>query len=262
MRADCSWPPFSTRATSRSPRIPTSSSIWSRSDDRVLLGDIRAGAIARLPAGVYHVVSRYGGLNAVRSADVTVDAGKLTRVSLRHAAGKSASSSSATTAAKRSPTPPGPSTPTMASRSTSGSAPMPASRSPPAGMRWLPSTVTSSSDAPSRSAPATSPTWSSAPPASRAPTSKSHPLAARTARQGIALDRHKRPSPSPATRHPASRLASVPINPPVHRAGVRGPAHDGVLIGAPRSGSVAAVSCPALPAGPSAGMADQPRRVR
>ena len=57
-------------------------------DDRVLLGDIRAGAIARLPAGVYHVVSRYGGVNAVRSADVTVDAGKLTRVSLRHAAGK------------------------------------------------------------------------------------------------------------------------------------------------------------------------------
>ncbi|RAH98716.1 hypothetical protein DLJ53_24035 [Acuticoccus sediminis] len=57
-------------------------------DDRVLLGDIRAGAIARLPAGTYHVVSRYGGINAVRSADVTVDAGKLTRVSLRHSAGK------------------------------------------------------------------------------------------------------------------------------------------------------------------------------
>lgn len=57
------------------------------SDDRVLLGNIRAGAIARLPAGTYHVVSRYGGINAVRSADVTVDAGKLTRVSLRHAAG-------------------------------------------------------------------------------------------------------------------------------------------------------------------------------
>ncbi|ORE96524.1 hypothetical protein ATO13_06660 [Stappia sp. 22II-S9-Z10] len=56
-------------------------------DERVLIGDIRAGAIARLPAGVYHVVSRYGGINAVRSADVTVDAGKLTRVSLRHAAG-------------------------------------------------------------------------------------------------------------------------------------------------------------------------------
>lgn len=56
-------------------------------DDRLLLGNIRAGAIARLPAGIYHVVSRYGGVNAVRSADVTVEAGKLTSVSLRHTAG-------------------------------------------------------------------------------------------------------------------------------------------------------------------------------
>ncbi|WP_420393558.1 hypothetical protein [Acuticoccus sp.] len=55
--------------------------------ERRLLGTIRAGSIARLRAGTYHVVSRYGGLNAVRSADVKVEAGKLTRVSLRHAAG-------------------------------------------------------------------------------------------------------------------------------------------------------------------------------
>lgn len=55
--------------------------------ERVLIGDIRSGSIARLPAGLYHVVSRYGGLNAVRSADVSVEAGKLTRVALRHSAG-------------------------------------------------------------------------------------------------------------------------------------------------------------------------------
>jgi len=52
------------------------------------IGTIPAGRIARLPAGAYHVVSRVGGVNAVRSADVVVEAGKLTRVSLRHNAGR------------------------------------------------------------------------------------------------------------------------------------------------------------------------------
>ncbi|WP_157962010.1 hypothetical protein [Acuticoccus kandeliae] len=51
------------------------------------IGQITAGAIARLPAGSYHIVSRYGGVNAVRTADVAVEAGKLTRVSMRHQAG-------------------------------------------------------------------------------------------------------------------------------------------------------------------------------
>ncbi|MEM6847069.1 MAG: hypothetical protein AAF580_03225 [Pseudomonadota bacterium] len=51
------------------------------------LGEIAPGSIARLPAGAYHVQSRYGELNAVRGADVTVKAGKLTRVTLRHQAG-------------------------------------------------------------------------------------------------------------------------------------------------------------------------------
>ena len=55
---------------------------------RHMVGTVRRGAIARLPAGSYHVVSKYGNVNAVRSADVTVEPGKLTRVSLRHQAGK------------------------------------------------------------------------------------------------------------------------------------------------------------------------------
>ncbi|GAB5378413.1 MAG: hypothetical protein AcusKO_48750 [Acuticoccus sp.] len=55
--------------------------------DRRMIGTVRPGAIARLPAGSYHVISKYGDLNAVRSADVVVEAGKLTRVSLRHQAG-------------------------------------------------------------------------------------------------------------------------------------------------------------------------------
>jgi len=57
------------------------------SGGRRLVGTVRPGAIARLPAGSYHVVSKYGDVNAVRSADVVVEAGKLTRVSLRHQAG-------------------------------------------------------------------------------------------------------------------------------------------------------------------------------
>lgn len=51
------------------------------------IGNVTAGAIARLPAGAYHIVSKYGGVNAIRSADVTVEPGKLTHVSLRHQAG-------------------------------------------------------------------------------------------------------------------------------------------------------------------------------
>lgn len=54
---------------------------------RRMIGTVNRGAIARLPAGSYHIVSRYGELNAVRSADVIVEAGKLTRVSMRHHAG-------------------------------------------------------------------------------------------------------------------------------------------------------------------------------
>lgn len=56
-------------------------------ETRRLVGTIEPGAIARLAAGSYHVVSRYGSVNAVRSADVEVVAGKLTQVALRHRAG-------------------------------------------------------------------------------------------------------------------------------------------------------------------------------
>lgn len=56
-------------------------------ENRRMVGTIEPGAIARLPAGAYHVVSRYGTVNAIRSADVEVVAGKLTQVALRHRAG-------------------------------------------------------------------------------------------------------------------------------------------------------------------------------
>lgn len=40
--------------------------------------------ILRLSAGNYHVVSRYGNVNAIVRADITVEAGKLTEATLRH----------------------------------------------------------------------------------------------------------------------------------------------------------------------------------
>ena len=48
----------------------------------------KAGLILRLNAGIYSVVSIYGDANATARADVTVEAGKLTEVTLAHAAAK------------------------------------------------------------------------------------------------------------------------------------------------------------------------------
>ena len=48
----------------------------------------KAGVVLRLNAGIYSIVSTYGDANAVARADVTVEAGKLTEVTLRHAAAK------------------------------------------------------------------------------------------------------------------------------------------------------------------------------
>jgi hypothetical protein len=48
----------------------------------------KSGLVLRLNAGIYSVVSTYGSANAVARADVTVEAGKLTEVTLAHAAAK------------------------------------------------------------------------------------------------------------------------------------------------------------------------------
>jgi hypothetical protein len=42
------------------------------------------GRVLRLSAGTYHVVSRYGGVNAIVRADIDVEAGKLTEAVMRH----------------------------------------------------------------------------------------------------------------------------------------------------------------------------------
>jgi hypothetical protein len=43
-----------------------------------------AGRVLRLAAGTYHVISRYGSVNAVVRADIEVEAGKLTEAVMRH----------------------------------------------------------------------------------------------------------------------------------------------------------------------------------
>lgn len=46
--------------------------------------DAAAGLVVRLSAGTYHVVSRYGDVNAVVRADIEVEPGKLTEAVMRH----------------------------------------------------------------------------------------------------------------------------------------------------------------------------------
>lgn len=48
----------------------------------------KAGVVLRLNAGIYSIVSTYGDANAVARTDVTVEAGKLSEVTLSHAAAR------------------------------------------------------------------------------------------------------------------------------------------------------------------------------
>jgi hypothetical protein len=54
---------------------------------RVMAG-ARPGLVIRLNAGIYNIVGTYGDANAVARTDVTVEAGKLTEVTLTHAAAR------------------------------------------------------------------------------------------------------------------------------------------------------------------------------
>ncbi|MFD0987011.1 hypothetical protein [Methyloligella solikamskensis] len=53
---------------------------------RVILADVEPSRVIRLNAGGYHVVSTYGDCNATVRADVTVEPGKLTVATVKHAA--------------------------------------------------------------------------------------------------------------------------------------------------------------------------------
>jgi hypothetical protein len=51
-----------------------------------ILGNAKPGVIIRLNAGAYHIVSTYGHTNATVRADVTVEPGKITEATVKHAA--------------------------------------------------------------------------------------------------------------------------------------------------------------------------------
>ncbi len=53
-----------------------------------VVANAKPGVIVRLNSGIYHLVSTYGDANAHVSADVTVEAGKLTEATVAHTAGK------------------------------------------------------------------------------------------------------------------------------------------------------------------------------
>lgn len=55
------------------------------SGDRPLITrDVKPNTVVRLKAGLYHIVSNYGTINAIVRADVRVDAGKLTETAVQH----------------------------------------------------------------------------------------------------------------------------------------------------------------------------------
>lgn len=53
---------------------------------RLLAPGVSPGSVLRLNAGDYHVISRYGSVNAVARADIRVEAGKITDATLHHRA--------------------------------------------------------------------------------------------------------------------------------------------------------------------------------
>lgn len=50
----------------------------------LVLSKVKPGIVLRLNSGIYHVVSTYGDANAVVESDVTVEAGKLTEMTITH----------------------------------------------------------------------------------------------------------------------------------------------------------------------------------
>ena len=55
-------------------------------DRRLVLPNVSPKTVVRLNAGTYHVVSKYGNVNAVIRSDIRVEAGKLTEATVEHRA--------------------------------------------------------------------------------------------------------------------------------------------------------------------------------
>ena len=62
--------------------------IGANSEGRLVRSGVKAGELIRLPEGTYHVVSTYGGSNAIQRADLKVDVGKVTEATLNHRAAR------------------------------------------------------------------------------------------------------------------------------------------------------------------------------
>src|SRR5690606_22205823 len=56
------------------------------SERALILPNVSPNTVIRLNAGVYHVVSTYGSVNAVIRSDIRVEAGKLTEATVEHRA--------------------------------------------------------------------------------------------------------------------------------------------------------------------------------
>lgn len=59
-----------------------------RGERRLVAGNIAPGEVVRLNADTYHVVSRYGAVNAIVRADIHVEPGKLTEATVYHNAAR------------------------------------------------------------------------------------------------------------------------------------------------------------------------------
>lgn len=57
-------------------------------DRALIIPDVKPGRIVRLNAGTYHVVSKFGNVNATIRSDINVGAGKLTEATVEHRAAK------------------------------------------------------------------------------------------------------------------------------------------------------------------------------
>lgn len=55
-------------------------------NEALIAQDVKPGAIVRLNAGVYHIVSNYGTDNAVVRSDIQIEAGKITEAIMQHRA--------------------------------------------------------------------------------------------------------------------------------------------------------------------------------
>lgn len=57
-----------------------------KGEHALIIPDVKPRTVVRLNAGVYHVVSTYGSVNAVIRSDIRVEAGKLTEATVEHRA--------------------------------------------------------------------------------------------------------------------------------------------------------------------------------